>query len=95
MLCLIEILGGKRDGTTLQQKEAKTQPHKKPGALNSLNNRWLTRLNLMEDLNRKHLRSVTHCYQRNSIGVQSMHHIRVLRSLCDSTLGAQRAYHFL
>ena len=49
----------------------------------------------MEDLTRKHLRTVNHYYQRNFIEVRSMQHIKKLRSLYDSALGAKRAYHSL
>ena len=49
----------------------------------------------MEDFTRRHLRSVTHNYQHASLCVQASKHLRDLRSLSDSALGAKRTYHTL
>ena len=58
-----------------------------------LHKRWTTLLPRMEDVARRHLRTVTHNYQHASLCAHAMKHLRDLRSLHDSTLGAKRAYH--
>ena len=81
--------------TFLQQGVAKKQNHKKSRTLNVLHNRWLRICTYMEDLARAHLRTVASTYERKSLGVQSMRHIRGLRSLYDQASRAKQAYHSL
>ena len=58
-----------------------------------LHHRWTSTLNRMEDLTQRHLHVVTQAYQYASIYVHAVKHLRDLRSLYDSALGAKCAYH--
>ena len=63
--------------------------------LNVLHYRWRRICTYVENLARTHLRTISSTCQRESLGVQSMHHIRWLRSLYDKAQRAKQAYHSL
>ena len=53
---------------------------------------WLMRLIQMEDLAWTHLCTVTNHYQRDSLRVRVLQHIRGLRALYDGASGAKQEY---
>ena len=79
--------------TILHQATTTTQPCKRPRTLNAKHHRWITTLNSMEDLTRKHLRTTTHAYAYATTCAHAMNHLRDLESLYDSAIRAKRCYH--
>ena len=68
---------------------------KKLKTLNALHTQWTALLAHMEDLTRRHLRTVTETYQYTCLCACTMKHLRDLRSLCDRALVAKHDYHKL